>query len=82
MNTKIKFLELVLSDLVSNRDTLELELNRILNDDNSPVIHKKIDFDKVLGEISMNNNKIQILSEYLNSLANIGGAKIENNNND
>jgi len=81
MNAKIKFLEVVLSDLVSNRDTLELELNRILNDDNSPVIHKKIDFDKVLGEISENNNKIHILSEYLNSLANLE-PNAENNNND
>lgn len=81
MNAKIKFLEVVLSDLVSHRDTLELELNRILNSEDSPVVHKKIDFDRVLGEISENNNKIQILSEYLNSLANIG-VNTENNNND
>lgn len=80
MNAKIKFLEVVLSDLVSHRDTLELELNRILNNEDSPVIHKKIDFGDVLGKISENNNKIQILSEYLNSLANIG-VNTENNNN-
>ena len=32
MNTKVKFLQIMLSDLVSERDTLELELNRVLND--------------------------------------------------
>jgi len=31
MNQKVKFLELVLSDLVSERDTLEIDLNYILN---------------------------------------------------
>ena len=41
----------MLSDLVSERDTLELELNRILNDVEKPTIHKKIDFDKLLGKI-------------------------------
>ena len=42
MNTKIKFLEIMLSDLVSHRDTLELELNRVLNDDDSAVKEKKV----------------------------------------
>ena len=31
MNQKVKFLELVLSDLVSERDTLEMDLNEVLN---------------------------------------------------
>ena len=75
MNSKVKFLEIMLSDLVSHRDTLEIELNRILNDDTLPTIHKKIDFDKILGEISKNNNKIEMLSEYMSSL------NSEDNNN-
>ena len=33
MNQKIKFLEIVLSDLISERDTLEMDLNYILNND-------------------------------------------------
>lgn len=74
MNTKIKFLEIMLSDLVSHRDTLELELNRVLNDDNSIIIHKKIDFDKILGEITETNNKISLLSDFMSNL-------IQNNNN-
>ena len=31
MNNKIKFLEIVLSDLISERDTLEMDLNYVLN---------------------------------------------------
>jgi hypothetical protein len=77
MNSKVKFLQIMLSDLVSHRDTLELELNRILNDDTQPTIHKKIDFDDMLGQISKNNNKIQMLSEYMSSLN-----SEENNNNE
>ncbi len=75
MNTKLKFLQIMLSDLVSERDTLELDLNRILNDVESPTIHKKIDFDKLLGKISKTNSKINMLSEYMSSLNN------EENNN-
>ena len=77
MNTKVKFLQIMLSDLVSERDTLEIELNRVLNNVESPIIHKKIDFDKLLGDISLTNNKINMLSEYMSSLNNE-----ENNNND
>jgi hypothetical protein len=77
MNTKVKFLQIMLSDLVSERDTLELELNRILNDVEKPTIHKKIDFDKLLDKISKTNSKINMLSDYMSSLNNE-----ENNNND
>ena len=67
----------MLSDLVSERDTLELELNRILNDVEKPTIHKKIDFDILLSKISKTNSKINMLSDYMGSLNNE-----ENNNND
>ena len=77
MNTKVKFLQIMLSDLVSERDTLEIELNRVLNNVEIPIVHKKIDFDKLLGDISLTNNKINMLSEYMGSLNNE-----ENNNND
>jgi len=75
MNTKLKFLEIMLSDLVSERDTLELELNRILNDVETSTIHKKIDFDKLLGRITKTNSKIHMMSEYMGSISND-----ENNN--
>jgi hypothetical protein len=68
----------MLSDLISHRDTLEMELNRVLNETSQTITFKKIDFDKVLGEISENNNKIQVLSEYLSSLE----VSEEINNND
>ena len=64
MNNKLKFLEIMLSDLVSERDTVEMELNRVLNDETKPTIHRKIDFDKLLGRVSESNNKIKTLSEY------------------
>lgn len=67
----------MLSDLISERDSLELDINRILNDETKPTIHKKIDFDKLLGSISEANSKINMLSEYMSSLNNN-----ENNNKD
>jgi hypothetical protein len=79
MNTKIKFLEIVLSDLVSQRDTYELELNRILNKEENFLL-KKNEFDSVLTNITVTNNKIQMLSDYLGTLANLDD-KTENNNN-
>jgi len=79
MNTKIKFLEIVLSDLVSQRDTYELELNRILNKEEN-FLSKKNEFDSVLSFITVTNNKIQMLSDYLGTLANLED-KTENNNN-
>jgi hypothetical protein len=81
MNTKIKFIEIVLSDLISHRDTLELELNRITNDDIKSIVHKKIDFDNLLGDIVENNNKIQLLSEYLGSIKPLESEGENNNEN-
>lgn len=80
MNTKIKFLEIVLSDLVSQRDTFELELNRIINNDEKISV-KKVDFESVLTQITITNSKIQTLSDYLTTLSNLE-RKTENNNND
>jgi hypothetical protein len=79
MNTKIKFLEIVLSDLVSQRDTLELELNRILNKEENVSIKKK-EFNYVLTQITSTNSKIQMLSDYLTTLGSLDD-KTENNNN-
>jgi hypothetical protein len=79
MNNKLKFLEIMLSDLVSERDTKEIELNRVLNDETSPIIHRKIDFDNLLGDITMTNNKIKTLSEYMGTLMD---PELNNNNND
>jgi hypothetical protein len=85
MNTKIKFLEIVLSDLISQRDTYELELNRILNKEKNFLL-KKNDFDSVLSDITVTNSKIRMLSEYLGTLGTLGTLgnledKTENNNN-
>ena len=69
MNNKVKFLEIVLADLVSERDTLELDLNNILNSTqfkNSKLQNKE--FNIILGEIVEINNKIKTLSEYLTQL--------------
>ena len=77
MNTKIKFLEIILSDLISKRDTVELELNRVLNDDDLRTEDKKYEFDKLLSDITETNNKIQMLSEYMSVFNNVD---INNNN--
>lgn len=65
MNNKIKFLEIVLSDLISERDTLELDLNNILNNNVEKTRNKKKKFKKVLQDIVDVNNKIKTMSEYL-----------------
>jgi hypothetical protein len=77
MNFKLKFLEIVLSDLVSKRDTLELDLNFILNKESDTDSRKK-NFLEILNEISLTNIKIQTLSDYMNSISGFNG---ENNNN-
>jgi len=77
MNTKIKFLEIILSDLISKRDTVELELNRVLNDDDLRTEDKKYEFDKLLSDITETNNKIQMLSEYMSTFNSVD---INNNN--
>jgi len=85
MNQRIKFLEIMLSDLVSERDTIEMELNRVLNDETLPTTHKKIEFDKLLGDITVTNNKIKTLSEYISILTPeigiINTEETQNNNN-
>ena len=77
MNTKIKFLQIVLSDLISKRDTLELDLNRVLNDEKTQTDNKKTEFDFILSTITVTNNKIQMLSEYMSVFNNMD---INNNN--
>jgi hypothetical protein len=78
MNTKLKFLQIVLSDLISKRDTLELDLNRVLNDDSMITENKKTEFDYILSTITVTNNKIQMLSEYMSAFNNVD----TNNNNE
>ena len=68
MNNKVKFLELVLGDLVSNRETLEMDLNEILNSSRKKTQTKKDEFIGVLGSIVNVNNKIKTLSEYLTQI--------------
>jgi len=68
MNNKIQFLELVLSDLVSERDTSEMDLNHILNNSEKRTKDKKNEFKEILGNIVDVNNKIKTLSEYLTQI--------------
>ena len=68
MNNKIQFLELVLSDLVSERDTSEMDLNHILNNSEKRTKEKKNEFKEILGSIVDINNKIKTLSEYLTQI--------------
>lgn len=80
MNNKIKFLEILLADLVAKRDTLELDLNNTLNNNSSKrVTEQKKDFDDVLGEIVNVNNKIKTLSEYLTQITTPNTAVSEEN---
>ena len=65
MNNKIKFLEIVLSDLISERDTLEIDLNYTLNNLSVEAIERKEKFTKILESIVNVNNKINTLTEYL-----------------
>jgi hypothetical protein len=78
MNTKLKFLQILLSDLISKRDTLELDINRVLNDETLPIEDKKNQFDFILSNITLTNNKIQMLSEYMSAFNNVD----TNNNNE
>ena len=66
MNGKVKFLQIVMSELITKRDTLEMDLNLILNNEiykNSE--DKKKDFDLMLTQLTQTNNKITVMSEYL-----------------
>ena len=65
MNNKIKFLEIVLSDLISERDTLEMDLNYVLNNSSVEAKKRKKNFNKILESIVNVNNKINTLTEYL-----------------
>ena len=65
MNNKIKFLEIVLSDLISERDTLEIDLNYTLNNLSVEARERKEKFTKILESIVNVNNKINTLTEYL-----------------
>jgi len=65
MNNKIKFLEIVLSDLISERDTLEMDLNYVLNNSSVEAKKRKKKFNKILESIVNVNNKINTLTEYL-----------------
>jgi hypothetical protein len=78
MNQKIKFLEIMLSDLVSERDTLEIDLNFILNNDNKRTKERKVEFVDVLGYIVEINNKIKTLSEYISLLTHNPGTSPAN----
>ena len=77
MNSRLKFLQIVLSDLISKRYTLELDLNRVLNDEKTQTDNKKTEFDFILSTITVTNNKIQMLSEYMSVFNNMD---INNNN--
>ena len=39
-----------------------------INKQFKPILHKKIDFDKILGEITETNNKISLLSDFMTNI--------------
>ena len=82
MNNKVKFLEIVLSDLVSERDTFELDLNNILNSSQFKNIKlQKKEFVTILGHIVETNNKIKTLSEYLTQLTPLTDERVSETEN-
>jgi hypothetical protein len=54
-----------LSDLISERDTLEIDLNYTLNNLSVEARERKEKFTKILESIVNVNNKINTLTEYL-----------------
>jgi hypothetical protein len=81
MNNKVKFLQIVMADLISQRDTLEIDLNIILNNNTyeSTKIKKK-DFDNVLTQLTETNNKITVMSDYLTQVNTPTPDKMETEN--
>lgn len=79
MNLKLKFLEIMLSDLISERDSYEMDLNIFIGLE-IETSEKKIKINKILDNIALINNKIEILSELITSLGDYSN-KDENNNN-
>jgi|688.fasta_scaffold212433_5 hypothetical protein len=79
MNTKQKFLELVLSDFLSKRDSLEMDFNMVLNDETMRVEKKKKQVINIISEMNEINGKIEILSGFL--LQVLPNNEDENNNN-
>lgn len=69
MNKKIRLLEILLSELVSERDTLEMDLNNVLNGTYNSTQKQKEKFSLVLEKIVNVNNKIKTLSEYLTQIS-------------
>ena len=69
MNKKIRLLEILLSELVSERDTLEMDLNNVLNGTYTSTQKQKEKFSLVLEKIVNVNNKIKTLSEYLTQIS-------------
>ena len=69
MNKKIRLLEIMLSELVSERDTLEMDLNNTLNGTYKCTHKQKEKFSLVLEKIVNVNNKIKTLSEYLTQIS-------------
>ena len=65
MNKRIKLLEILLSELVSERDTLEMDLNIVLNSSPKTTQQQKDEFSLILEKIVNVNNKIKTLGEYL-----------------
>ena len=61
----LKLLEILLSELVSERDTLEMDLNIVLNSSPKTTQQQKDEFSLILEKIVNVNNKIKTLSEYL-----------------
>ena len=61
-----------------NRERMNFGALRVLNDDSMITENKKTEFDYILSTITVTNNKIQMLSEYMSAFNNVD----TNNNNE
>ena len=81
MNYIVKFLQIVMAELISKRDTLEIDFNIILNNNTyASTTLKKEDFDNVLTQLTETNNKITVMSDYLTQVNTPTPDKMEKEN--
>jgi hypothetical protein len=70
MNTQIRILEIILAELIGERDLKEMEFNKTLNDStNTPTDVKNILMNQ-LSALSHCNRQIELLTDYVTQIRN------------
>ena len=68
MNTQIRILEIILAELIGERDLKEMDFNKTLNDnENSPADVKAILMNQ-LSALSHCNRQIELLTDYITQI--------------